>query len=91
MLDNGKAVCWGEDSRFWGMPDPPPGVFDSVDLGNGYACGVRPAGDVECWGRHEGAELEPPDAKFLSVSAGAGRTCGITHEHQVVCWGQSFH
>ena len=66
------------------------GVFDSVDVGNGHACGVRPVGKVECWGRHAGTALEAPDAEFLSVSAGSGRTCGITHDRQVVCWGKSF-
>ena len=47
----GAAQCWGLDIG----GEPPPGRFtaiDAVDTYDGtYACGLRPDGSAECWGR----------------------------------------
>ena len=70
--------------------DPPDGPFRSVSVGGLTACGVRPDGRVECWGREYKFGGVPPDLKFRSVSVSVAHACGITEDYRVVCWGRSY-
>ena len=45
--------------------DPPPGPFIVVEAGRASACGLRPTGEVECWGRG-GKESAPPPGPFAT-------------------------
>jgi Regulator of chromosome condensation (RCC1) repeat len=70
-----------------------------VDLsaGNGFTCGVRNTGAVDCWGdfrvHQEGRNLLPPaDIKLKSVSAGEYHVCGVsTDDDTAVCWGSNAY
>ncbi len=68
---------------------PPGGEFALVDAGWGYACALRPAGGVECWGWNPVAALEPPAGEFTSVSAGLEHACGLRPGGEAECWGVS--
>ena len=40
--------------------DPPPGPFIAIEAGVRRACGLRPDGELECWGIEEEASTPPP-------------------------------
>lgn len=42
------------------LVDPPPGPFIAVKAGYEVACGIRPTGEVECWGRVDEESATPP-------------------------------
>ena len=41
------------------LTDPPPGPFVAVKAGMQRACGLRPDGEIECWG-HQAEDTAPP-------------------------------
>ena len=46
--------------------DPPPGPFVAVEAGQERACGLRPDGELECWGvEHE--DSAPPPGPFATA------------------------
>ena len=55
---------------------PPPGAFTAVSAGRDAACGLRPSGQVECWG-HNKAFTEAPEGVFAAVSAGIEHACAL--------------
>ncbi len=69
--------------------DPPDGAFTTVSAGWEYACGLRPGGELECWGRNRPAYKGTPGGEFKSVSAGLEHTCGARPGDRVECWGYS--
>ena len=52
-------------------------------------CGVRSAGDVECWGPDDHGRTPPPSGDFVSVATGAEHACGLQSDGSVVCWGHN--
>ena len=60
---DGTVQCFG---GLLGDAAVPPGVFTSVSVGSSrvgadsHACGLRPTGEVECWGSDEFGEASPP-------------------------------
>ena len=40
--------------------DPPPGPFVAVEAGAWRACGLRPDGEIDCWGIDDEASTPPP-------------------------------
>ena len=51
--DSPAALGWDESYDGWGEPsvETPEGGFVAVDAGREAACGIRPSGLLECWGR----------------------------------------
>ncbi len=99
----GGVECWrwGDGSgRFRGewlhgewSDDPasveaPGGVFTQVDAGRENACGLRPSGGVECWGRNP-IVGDPPGGVFVDVSVGIEHACGVRPSGVLQCWGSS--
>ena len=61
--DFGSGEEYVEESYVgWGEPsvDAPEGGFVAVDAGREAACGIRPAGVLECWGSSPLASVLPP-------------------------------
>ena len=53
------------------LMDPPPGPFIAVEAGSQLACGLRPDGEIECWGR-EDDDSEPPPGPVATEPIKAG-------------------
>ena len=108
---DGSASCWGTavslgDGIGIARAQSAPVRFlnepAQLELGGGWVCGRRTAGDVWCWGYNvwgylgngtDGAnELFPQrvegEANFVEVAAGAS-TCGLRSNGTVACWGQA--
>ncbi|WP_420445445.1 hypothetical protein [Candidatus Poriferisodalis sp.] len=69
----------------------PSGTFSEVSVGVSYACAIRTAGTIECWGKRSampggGIAFPPPAGEFVSVSAGFRFACGLRSGRAVVCW-----
>ncbi len=83
--DKGSGDGWSEDAS---TLTPPGGEFTMVDAGWEYACGLRPSGGVECWGRNPAAGVDPPEGEFTSVSVGIEHACALRPSEEVECWGR---
>ena len=74
----------------------PSGRFQTISIGPGYACGIRPDGRSECWGEEASDSLQtmgsmrPPSGKFQSVTTGPEGACGLRRDGTAVCWGSRF-
>ncbi len=85
-FEDGYRSPWGIDPEAWEAPE---GMFVSVSAGWGFACGLRPSGEVECWGINPLHEVEPSEGPFVSVSAGVEHVCGVRPDGSAECWGES--
>jgi alpha-tubulin suppressor-like RCC1 family protein len=111
----GATYCWGANSigqagdggkisygNVFVSPQQVVGgqSFQSVTLGNQFACAVTTVGQAYCWGSNNsklGNGANETDSSspvqvsggllFQSISSGYGHTCGVTTAQQVYCWG----
>ena len=74
--------------------DTPSGEFVAVSVGgkifsefDGFACGVRVNGDLECWGKIPEGVHRYREGTFATVSASDGYVCAVGGDGEVVCWG----
>ncbi len=76
-----------KDALSCGSNSPPEGTFKSVSSGSGDSCGVRPNGDIVCWGGyrygHRSAVVTP--GPFVDVASGAC-VCGVRDNGSIECW-----
>ena len=57
VRDTGGIACWNVDDAWWQGHDPPAfAQYTKVDVGMSGACGLTIDGEIECWGREEGAD-----------------------------------
>jgi len=116
ITTGGATYCWGANSigqvgdggkisygnAFVALPQQVVGgnAFQSVTLGNQFACAVTATGKGYCWGSNNsklgngpsGTDSSSPvqvagGLLFQSISAGYGHSCGVTTLQQVYCWG----
>ncbi len=69
--------------------EPPGGPFTAVQAGFEYACGIRPGGALECWGRNRIMLENIPEGEFASLDLGIEHACGIRVDGVAECWGWS--
>ena len=86
----GRVACWNNGSA---THEPPGGRFVAVDAGPAATCGLRPDGEVECWGYDEKGsdsvvplDWEPPAGPFTAVSVGDGYACALRGDGEATCW-----
>ena len=92
FYDYDSGVEYIEESYdYWGEPSvqTPKGGFAAVDAGREAACGIRPDGELECWGASPLASVPPPGGEFVSVSVGIEHACALRPGGQAECWGTS--
>lgn len=66
-------TCWGYERSFFDLSSPPGGVFTKIDTSDHFACGLRPGGELECWGYWESqSKILPSKEEFTDVQAGWG-------------------
>jgi alpha-tubulin suppressor-like RCC1 family protein/uncharacterized protein YjdB len=116
ITTGGATYCWGANSigqvgdggkisygnAFVSTPQQVVGgqTFQSVTLGNQFACAVTTTGQGYCWGSNNsklgngpnGVDSSSPvqvtgGLSFQTISAGYGHACGVTTAQQVYCWG----
>ena len=82
-----QVVCWGSNTG--GAASPPGGAFDSVAGGTNYSfCGIRPGGDMECWGSPPAV----PAGVYTDAGTGSGHSCGVlAADDSVDCWGNNYY
>ena len=77
-------------------------VYRAVDLGDGFACGLRYDGRVECWGDNRYGQLgtgdevsrdEPAVVEGLSgvtqIAVGTVSACALLSDGSLWCWGHN--
>lgn len=92
---SGAIECWGDN--YAGQIDAPAGRFTAVNAarGNGYTCGLRESGEIECWGAENSrggwkvdfGQLDPPPGSFTAVGGGGEHACGLRTNGAIECWG----
>jgi len=111
-----ETYCWGANSIgqigdggkisygnvFVSAPQKVVGgqTFQSVALGNQFACAVTTLGQGYCWGSNNSKLGNGPNGidssspvqvsggqVFQTISAGYGHACGVTTAQLVYCWG----
>jgi len=116
IATGGATYCWGANSIgqigdggkisygnvFVALPQQVVGgkKFQSVTLGNQFACAVATTGEGYCWGGNNSKLGNGPNGidssspvqvaggmLFQSISSGYGHSCGVTTAQQVYCWG----
>ena len=96
-VEDGTLECWPDVT---GRTPPPEGEFADVSIARYHACGLRPSGEIECWGGwNRRPKILPPDVGFASISAGWGgyrpgavgwgHSCGVRLDASLECWGDS--
>ena len=71
-----------------GRVTPPPGPFASISVAEGYACGLRPDGEMVCWGDNRGDRgLVPPalSGSVAAIRAHPGTLCALRGDGSVDC------
>lgn len=53
-------------------------------------CGVRPSGQLVCWGHEEYGELHPPAGAYQAVHLASDHACALGVDGTVRCWGCRF-
>ncbi len=97
ILDGGGVVtCWGggilSDSTQVVQVGAGLGGFNSVAVGQGYACGLQATGDARCFTRTNPqglltATLVNSGLPFRSVAVGSGFACGLGLDSLAYCVG----
>ena len=67
--------------------EPPGGAFTALTASSHFVCGLRPGGEIDCWGVDSYGETLPPGGRFIQVKAGASFTCGLRPWGELECWG----
>ncbi len=85
---NGQALqdAWDDSPA---AAEPPGGPFTAVQAGFEYACGIRPGGALECWGRNRIMLENIPEGEFASLDLGVEHACAIRVDGVAECWGWS--
>jgi alpha-tubulin suppressor-like RCC1 family protein len=84
-------------------PQPLPGTWQQVSVGENHACGVAGDGTLWCWGANAFGELgvgtfveyhEPrqvgSSSNWANVAAGIDDTCAVTTTNDLYCWGRNL-
>ena len=58
-----------------------------MSASDGYSCGLRPSGEVECWGSDEFGKSSPPAGVFTQITTSEDFACGLRPDGEVECWG----
>ncbi len=59
-------------------------AWRGLTAGADFTCGIRPAGDVFCWGGVDAALA--PAGPFVELGGGEGFACGLLEAGGVSCW-----
>ena len=105
LRPGGEVACWGHGKRRTPRYDgtdtvaslenrrrleAPPGPFTAISAYDEYTCGLRPDGDVACWGmRSTSWDVDlaaPPPGPFTAVRAGSYQACGLRRNGDALCW-----
>ena len=114
---SGRAWCWGDNAweqlgHRWDVtsrsaePVTVSGdkVFERLEAGADFNCGLTQTGAAYCWGSHGFGELGTGDLElftspepvavvggkqFAQLSSGWAHTCGWTSSGTAYCWGES--
>ena len=73
LVDDGSTDDKGQ------VTDIPSGNFAQVTAGYRHSCGLRPTGEVECWGRNDDDIITgAPSGAFTLIAAGSQNNCGAS-------------
>jgi len=86
---NGQLVGWGWNS--WGQTQPPPGTYQSFDLGASGGVGLLTDGSVKPWGWDSDGSVSNPPAgnNFIAVAAGNRHFVALRNDGTLAAWGNN--
>jgi len=64
-------------------------TYTQLAAGDGYTCGLTPAGRIVCKGYNRYGQTNVPRGRYRAADAGPfSLTCALTHAGHARCWGQ---
>lgn len=107
LRPSGDVACWGrgklgpyrsgaddEERENRRRLQPPPGPFSAISAFDEFTCGLRPDGEIDCWGMYDADNqvgdaidlADPPAGPFTAVRTGFSWACGLRPGGRAVCW-----
>lgn len=78
-LEDGKAVCWGNNSD--GQTQPPVNEsFIHLVSGDYHTCGLRADHSTVCWGRNQFGQTDLFIDDVRQIAAGGALSCALTRK-----------
>ena len=92
LQGDSRVTCWG-DTSVLGADLPGDEAFLTVDAGAQGACGIRPSGELVCWGSGSFGDLSVFDGlPMAQVDVGhGGQVCGVTTLGYLLCADEADH
>ena len=111
LSDSARAYCWGgvgvaegADSLATATPRPVRGdlPFQTIGVGDGFACGFVNGADVRCWALSAARRIpdgrigdpvpqQPADEPyFASLYVGQLHVCALDPQGHAYCWGENM-
>lgn len=86
-----SIACWGTYGPYSHTPrrlaaEMPSGVFTKIAISRATACGLRPAGRIECWGAAPSGAVDFALGRFVDVTVGSDFVCGRRSDGTIACW-----
>ena len=90
---SGMPRCWGYAGVAHELAAPAGQPYEQIGVGTFYECGLRPDGEVDCWGwlgpvstHYFGQDL-PTAGPFNEVTVASSHACGRRLNGDMSCWG----
>ena len=80
---SGNLYLWSAGFDY----EAPEGTFKAVAAGDNLFCGIRPEGNIECFGDEENSAFTPPEGNFIGISMQDDIGCAIREDGAIQCWG----
>jgi hypothetical protein len=85
----GKVHCSAKEGN--DVTNVPDGTYDTVRVGDDYACALDMDGHINCWGasldRVDGIYSDVPEGQFEALAVGDHHGCAMNADYEVQCWG----
>ncbi len=65
-------------------------MFKAVSVDRLRACGLRPGGELVCWGDNTWGAAAAPPGEFAAVDVEGRLSCGLRPGGEAECWGEPF-
>lgn len=92
IRDDGKLMCWGDNSS--GQLDVDNRNYSQISAGHGNTCALDSSGTITCWGGNLYGQSNPTSQNYAQIDCGGvvePFCCGVTEKSEIECWGSDLY